>query len=234
MAAARPWRRAASAAPAVALSLAAALVLGTIAWAVLVDKEPSTCQMTFMSPRYSRIDVSASTYGDKYALLRYEENGVQPSPGEHWPVLFIPGSAGSPRQVRSLAAEAARAGLPLDFYTIDAEEEFTGLYGVSIMEQAVYANDVIGLLLREYYPNAGHVIIIGHSMGGIVARALFTLPNYAIGSVRSIITLATPHAAPPYNIEWPLFKCVLRSHCKLSRTFADRTAAALFSSQCLQ
>src|SRR5690606_1229219 len=148
------WRRVAAAAPAVALALAAALVIGTMAWAVLVDKEPSTCQMTYMSPRYTRIDVGVSPYGDKYALLRYQEMGVQPSAGKRWPMLFIPGSAGSPRQVRSLAAEAARFGLPFDFYTIDAEEEFTGLYGVSIMEQAVYANDVIGLLLRQFYPHA--------------------------------------------------------------------------------
>ena len=201
-------RRVLRATPAIALALATAAILSAMMWKLTIDKEVSLCQMTFMQPSYSTVAVGASRFGSKYAMYRYTERGVHPGPRERFPVLFIPGSAGSPRQVRSLAAEAARAEgvAALDFYTVDAYEEFTGLYGVSLMEQAEFANDAVALLL-ERYPHAEHVVIIGHSMGGVIARAMFTLPNYRPGSVRSIFTLATPHAAPPYNIEWPLFKC---------------------------
>jgi hypothetical protein len=45
------------------------------------------------------------------------------------------------------------------------------------------------------------VIIIGHSMGGIVSRQLFLMPHYLNGSVNTIITLATPHLHPPIAFE---------------------------------
>jgi len=40
------------------------------------------------------------------------------------------------------------------------------------------------------------VVLVGHSMGGVVARALFTLPRFNTNLVNLIITQASPHLAP--------------------------------------
>lgn len=40
------------------------------------------------------------------------------------------------------------------------------------------------------------VVLVGHSMGGVVARALFTLPRFNSHLVSLIITQASPHLAP--------------------------------------
>jgi hypothetical protein len=41
------------------------------------------------------------------------------------------------------------------------------------------------------------VILLGHSMGGVVARSIFAAPNYAHGTVRTILTLNSPHISAP-------------------------------------
>lgn len=40
------------------------------------------------------------------------------------------------------------------------------------------------------------VVVVGHSMGGVVARALYTLPRFNTNLVSLIITQASPHLAP--------------------------------------
>lgn len=40
------------------------------------------------------------------------------------------------------------------------------------------------------------VLIIAHSMGGVVAQALFTLPDFPPSLVPTIITLSSPLARP--------------------------------------
>lgn len=45
------------------------------------------------------------------------------------------------------------------------------------------------------------VAIVGHSMGGVVARALFTLPRFNPHLVSLIITQASPHQAPVLGLD---------------------------------
>ena len=45
------------------------------------------------------------------------------------------------------------------------------------------------------------VVLIGHSIGGLIARALFIDPEFDSKSVHTIITLATPHSAPVINVD---------------------------------
>lgn len=49
-------------------------------------------------------------------------------------------------------------------------------------------------------------MIIGHSMGGIVARAMFLQPNYIPGSIDTIVTIATPHLAAPLLLDPVIYK----------------------------
>ena len=143
------------------------------------------------------------------------------------PVLFVPGNAGSYKQVRSLAAEAAyhyhntvqhdvdagKAGKrPLDFFSVDFNEDITAFHGQTLLDQAEYLNDAITYILSLYHtpgnflrdstlPDPTSVIIVGHSMGGVVARTMLTMPNYQANSINTIITLAAPHARPPVSFD---------------------------------
>jgi glycosylphosphatidylinositol deacylase len=143
------------------------------------------------------------------------------------PVLFIPGNAGSYKQVRSLASEAAyhhhnfyRYGAganspgkrPLDFFSVDFNEDFTAFHGQTLLDQAEYLNDAIAYILSLYHspsrslrdsdlPDPTSVIIVGHSMGGMVARTLLTMPNYQSNSINTIITLSAPHAMAPISFD---------------------------------
>lgn len=143
------------------------------------------------------------------------------------PVLFIPGNAGSYKQVRALGAEAAyhyhnvlrhdvgasKAGKrPLDFFTVDFNEDITAFHGQTLLDQAEYLNDAIAFILSLYHtaarsdrdadlPDPTSVIIVGHSMGGMVARTMLTMPNYQSNSINTIVTLAAPHARPPVSFD---------------------------------
>lgn len=143
------------------------------------------------------------------------------------PVLFLPGNAGSYRQVRSLAAEASRhfhdvvrhdqerikAGTrSLDFFMIDFNEDMAAFHGQTLLDQAEYVNEAIAYILSLYHdpkrsrrdpelPDPSSVILIGHSMGGIVARTALTMSNYQANSVNTIVTMSAPHAKPPVSFD---------------------------------
>lgn len=63
---------------------------------------------------------------------------------------------------------------------------------------------------REFAPTS--VAIVGHSMGGLVARALLTLKNFKPELINLLITQATPHVAPVM----PLDKYLTGKYCWLS------------------
>lgn len=143
------------------------------------------------------------------------------------PVLFIPGNAGSYKQVRPIAAEAAnyyhdvlqhdestvKSGIrSLDFFTVDFNEDITAFHGQTLLDQAEYLNEAIRYILSLYLdprisdrdpdlPDPTSVIILGHSMGGIVARTMLIMPNYQSNSINTIVTMSAPHARPPVSFD---------------------------------
>ena len=148
------------------------------------------------------------------------------------PVLFIPGNAGSYKQVRPIAAEAAThfhdyvrhdaaaigAGARnLDFFTVDFNEDITAFHGQTMLDQAEYLNEAIAYILSLYHdprrserdpilPDPTSVIILGHSMGGIVARTMLVMPNYQANSINTIVTMSAPHARPPISFDAEIVK----------------------------
>ncbi|KAJ1979396.1 GPI inositol deacylase [Dimargaris xerosporica] len=206
------------------------------------QSEPQGCDMFYMYPKYLRmvgLTTQHSRLAHKYALYLYREGGVDHMYREPFrtPVLFIPGHAGSYKQVRSIAATTTRqfdqmqssfphqahdqGNIGFDFFTIDLNEEFTALHGYSLHEQAEFVNDVIRYILSLYPVNRPKyrnllalqpgnpavwampqsVLVIGHSMGGVVARTALTLPNYQPRSINTILTLSSPHLSPPATLE---------------------------------
>jgi glycosylphosphatidylinositol deacylase len=187
--------------------------------------------MSWMSPsfvRFSDFDTEHTRLASKYSLYLYREQGIENGPKVAGiPVLFIPGNAGSYKQVRSIASESARyfhdtlhldavatkSGLKnLDFFTVDFNEDFTAFHGQTMLDQAEYVNEAIRYILSLYLdpqkferdpdlPDPSSVIILGHSMGGIVARAAFVMPNFQPHSVNTIVTMSAPHARPPVTFD---------------------------------
>ncbi|ROW14535.1 hypothetical protein VPNG_03112 [Cytospora leucostoma] len=189
------------------------------------------CIMSYMRPAYvklSEFDTEHTRFGSKYSLYFYREMEVDEEVKlRGTPVLFIPGNAGSYKQVRPLAAEAAnyfhdtlqhdpsmlRNGVRnLDFFTVDFNEDFTAFHGQTMIDQAEYLNEAIRYILSLYLdprmtsrdpdlPDPTSVIIVGHSMGGIVARTMLIMPNYQAHSINTIITMSAPHARAPVSFD---------------------------------
>ncbi|XP_031831739.1 GPI inositol-deacylase isoform X2 [Nomia melanderi] len=116
------------------------------------------------------------------------------------PVLFIPGNAGSHEQVRSLASVSLRKSLKdrtpfhFDYFTVSLGKDYSALYGGVLMEETLYVSHCIQKILSLYKISVENVILIGHSMGGLVAKGSVLLTSNVNASVTNIIiTLATPH-----------------------------------------
>ncbi|XP_075790358.1 GPI inositol-deacylase isoform X1 [Pelodiscus sinensis] len=180
---------------------------------VLFLHEENRCSMTYMYeyPEYLKIKLpkKISRRYPTYELYLYgegnyaEENKNLILTGI--PVLFLPGNGGSYKQVRSLGSIALRKAEDIDFkyhfnfYTVNFNEELVALYGGSLQRQTRFVHECIKVILKlykdqEYAPKS--VVIVGHSMGGLVARALLTLKNFKPELINLLITQATPHVAP--------------------------------------
>lgn len=224
------------------------------AWRKILSPEfaggPNRCAMTYMNPAYFPVPgLNASSNEGNYAVWLYRERGaVGLTPdaamasvgsgggsgcgtqvwktGRSIPGLFVPGNAGSYRQVRSVASETARrvdarrtshqtsspssvpgdtresapgnAPVGIDWFALDFNEELSAFHGGLLRRQTAFTSHALAKIL-ETYPPATPVVIAGHSMGGVVARgALLELGKEgAYGLNATLLTLATPHADSP-------------------------------------
>ncbi|KAI7870611.1 PGAP1-like protein-domain-containing protein [Spinellus fusiger] len=183
-------------------------VIGLCVLAVLVllhsfyrQHDMSRCEMSYAWPSYQPTPL-LSRLDKKYTLYLYRDTWTDPHVNPYaMPVLFIPGHAGSYKQVRSIASAVAfhQGGTHLDIYTVDLNEELSALDGRLLKDQAEYMNDCIKHLLDLYATDS--VVLLAHSMGGIVARTMLTLPNHPPHSVHTLITLATPHVTAPLLLD---------------------------------
>ncbi|KAJ9584662.1 hypothetical protein L9F63_020987, partial [Diploptera punctata] len=183
----------------------------------MTNNEENGCEMTFMFeyPQFVRIAlplVVARNYS-RYGLYAYGEghyterlrhmifNGI--------PVLFIPGNGGAFKQVRSLASVSlwktlnSHAPFHFDYFTVDLNEEYSGLFGGVLFDQRDFVHHCIQRILQlyKYEKRPTSVILIGHSMGGMVAKGLFTDPTFDKNLVKVILTLVTPHNHPVLSLD---------------------------------
>lgn len=193
----------------------------------LRQQDANACNMSYMYPSYRRLqgfDLEHTRFASKYSLYLYREKTIDLSEDPQGvPVLFVPGNAGSYKQIRPIAAEAAaqfqqslkinneilqEGKRSLDFFTVDFNEDFSAFHGQTMLDQAEYLNSAITYILSLYtdarkspsdrsLPDPTSVILIGHSMGGLVARLMQIMPNYLPKSINTIMTISTPHAIPP-------------------------------------
>lgn len=215
-----------------ATSIGAILMLLTVVHSFFHrQQDPKGCAMSYMRPRFDRFpdfDSEHTRFASKYSLYLYREGGIDEDVRvKGIPVLFIPGNAGSYKQVRPIAAEAAvyfhevlrlnqharnDGKRSLDFFTVDFNEELIAFHGQTLLDQAEYLNEAIAYILALYHnpqrsarepglPDPKSVIILGHSMGGVVARTMLRMSNYQEHTINTILTLSAPHARPPISFD---------------------------------
>ncbi|PIK34477.1 hypothetical protein BSL78_28697, partial [Apostichopus japonicus] len=139
----------------------------------------------------------------RYSLYLYSEGAKKTSNFKlsGIPVLFIPGNAGSYKQVRSLGSvaitKAEESDYHFNYFSVDLNGEKNALYGGFLLEQTEFVHQCIRHIL-SFYSEAKNkpksVVVVGHSMGGVIARGLFTLEGFDPSLVHTIITQATPHS----------------------------------------
>ncbi|XP_048327916.2 uncharacterized protein LOC107415154 isoform X1 [Ziziphus jujuba] len=128
----------------------------------------------------------------------------------------------------------------LDWFAVDLEGEHSAMDGCILEEHTEYVVYAIHRLLDQYKESydareregaasSGHlpksVILVGHSMGGFVARAAIIHPHLRKSAVETVLTLSSPHQSPPLalqpslghyfarvNHEWRMGYQVQRTH----------------------
>ena len=183
--------------------------------------EENRCDMTYMFeyPEYIPVHLDGKIKRNfpKYTLFLYGEGSYADELRNFGPsgipVLFIPGNAGSHKQVRSLGSVALRKteqlGFHFNFFTVDFKEELSGLRGSYLWSHTRFVHECIKIILQLYRGSnrgAHSLVLIGHSMGGVVARGLFTLQDFNRKSVSTIITLASPNMRPPFMVDHDMLK----------------------------
>ncbi|XGW01415.1 hypothetical protein V3C99_013957 [Haemonchus contortus] len=165
----------------------------------------NACNMTYMWRYISLMpfNVDGNTVRS-YGLYRYMEGLVNEKSmaisSSDIPVLFVPGSGGSAKQVRSVASimmnktEMTSAPFRMHFYALDFNEELSFLSGAVVDRQRNFVMKAIATLTKMY---SRKIILIGHSFGGTVIHALPAVTDFDISNLGLIITLAAPLTASP-------------------------------------
>ncbi|CAK9161729.1 unnamed protein product [Ilex paraguariensis] len=116
------------------------------------------------------------------------------------------------------------AGLPLlsqyycmlDWFAVDLEGEHSAMDGGILEEHTEYVVYAIHRILDQYKESRDaqeregaavsgrlpkSVILVGHSMGGFVARAAIVHPHLRKSAVETVLTLSSPHQSPPIALQ---------------------------------
>eukprot|EP00111_Clytia_hemisphaerica_P021014 TCONS_00061969-protein len=187
---------------------------------ILLNVEENGCTMTWMYeyPKYIPVPMGVEIKNKfpKYNLFVYGEGAY----AQHLfgmrdniqldgvPALFVHGNSGRYKQVRSPGSvslsKSERKAYHFNYFSVDYEEEFSALFGEYLHKQTLFLSHVIDRVFECYQRTANKptsLILIGHSMGGMVIRGLFTLPHFDHNQINTVITLATPHLEPPINLD---------------------------------
>lgn len=171
----------------------------------------NSCSMTYMYRQLQFWDIPFPyNASQQYSLFVYNE-------GYRWwnksqietnqiPVLFIPGSQGSGKQIRSLASvmqnktEMRHAPFSFRFFAVDFDEEMTFMNGNIINRQldyVMYAIRKIQSMMRV----KRKVVLVGHSYGGMIALLTTIHPDYE-KDIELVIVKGAPINKQPIVNDW--------------------------------
>lgn len=182
-----------------------------ICW-ILVDFgqnfEANRCAMSYIAhkpmaqslPVPGMQDLSSTSYH----LYKYCSGLCKPSAAANgFPVLFLPGTRGPYRAVRSMASAQDYFRFSLEFYfdffVADFAEDATGLSGKLIEHQSAFLRDAVDAVLNSYAgtDNPPHsVLVVAHSMGIQTMLHLLSDASFDKEKVITVISLAGPILEP--------------------------------------
>jgi len=83
----------------------------------------------------------------------------------------------------------------LILHLVEFNEDLSAFHGPTLESQIEYSSAAIRYIL-SHYPRYTRIIVMGHSMGGVVGTAL--LPS---NDISTLITMSTPHTLPPARFD---------------------------------
>jgi PGAP1-like protein len=171
----------------------------------IIRSSRNTCSDTYSYPIYDRINITLNGTPSCYKLYRFFNRQVHQRISKT-AVIFLPGSRGNYAQVRSLGSILIdRSDEPPDVYTLDLCEDLSVLSGYTINTQVNFLAEVISFLVSNpnYYLSRGsdlHIVLIGHSMGGVVS-GVYSKRLYPGTFSLSVVSLASQHSAPLFYFD---------------------------------
>lgn len=78
---------------------------------------------------------------------------------------------------------------------VEFNEDLSAFHGPTVEAETAYTSQAIAYILHLYPPGT-QIIVLGHSMGGVVATSLLPSPD-----ISAIITMSTPHTLPPARFD---------------------------------
>ncbi|KAF6775285.1 hypothetical protein AHF37_05940 [Paragonimus kellicotti] len=166
--------------------------------------EENRCIMSYMTmqPILKSLPMAPSPKPSlaSYRLQQYCSGYCRPvSQKNGFPVLFLPGTRGSSRMVRSIASAQEYfdfgTDMPFDFFSIDYNEDTTALSGELVQCQSEFLKLAVDHILAQYLGTVNaprSVLVVGHSLGALVAFYLLSDPTFDQHKITTVISLAAP------------------------------------------
>jgi pimeloyl-ACP methyl ester carboxylesterase len=147
------------------------------------------------------LDVGFSSH-DRYALFLYGEGDqisyyLNTQHVDGLPIIFVPGNAGSGRQIRSLASllqnktESRHTKFHFDVFGVDFNEEFSALHSVYLNAHTKYLREAILHVWNMYDKPPPGIVLYGISYGGIISQRVLEDPEIR-SKISMVFALATP------------------------------------------
>ncbi|XP_023535375.1 GPI inositol-deacylase A-like isoform X1 [Cucurbita pepo subsp. pepo] len=134
----------------------------------------------------------------------------------------------------------------LDWFAVDLEGEHSAMDGGILEEHAEYVVHAIHRILDQYKESfdarakegaadsgssPSSVILVGHSMGGFVARAAVVHPRLRKSAVETVLTLSSPHQSPPLALQPSLGRYFTRVNQEWRKGYeVQKTRSGYFAS----
>ncbi|KAA3671216.1 uncharacterized protein DEA37_0003367 [Paragonimus westermani] len=166
--------------------------------------EENRCIMSYMTmqPIMKSLPLDASPKPSlaSYHLQQYCSGYCRPvSQKNGFPVLFLPGTRGSSKMVRSIASAQEYFDFdterPFDFFSIDYNEDTTALSGELLQYQSEFLKLAVDHILAQYLGTVNaprSVLVVGHSLGALAAFYLLSDPTFDQHKITTVISLAAP------------------------------------------
>jgi hypothetical protein len=114
-------------------------------------------------------------------------------------------------QIRSFASKMHNSDETFQYFALDFGKTKAALHGGVLLAQAEFVNEALKTIAQLYslqnakgkpskeYHELEKILILGHSVGGMVARTAFLLSNHPHCIVSSLVMLSTPNLRPTFS-----------------------------------